>query len=40
MVVVPASYPDRVAVGQLLAGNGGHAVYYFGVGHVESLTGP
>ena len=24
----------------LMAGNGGHAVFYFGVGHVESLTGP
>jgi len=40
MVVVPASYPDRIAVGRLMAGNGGHAVFYFGVGHVESLTGP
>jgi len=40
MVVVPASYPDRVAVSRLMAENGGHAVYYFGVGHVESLTGP
>jgi hypothetical protein len=40
MVVVPVSYPDRIAVGRLMAGNGGHAVNYFGVGHVESLTGP
>jgi hypothetical protein len=40
MVVVPASYPGRIAVGRLMAGNGGHAVFYFGVGHVESLTGP
>jgi hypothetical protein len=40
MVVVPASYPDRVGIGNLMAGNGGHAVFYFGVGHVESLTGP
>ena len=40
MIVVPASYPDRVGVSHLMAGNGGHAVYYFGIGHVESLTGP
>jgi hypothetical protein len=40
LVVLPASYPQRVAIGRLMAANGGHAVYYFGVGHVESLTGP
>jgi hypothetical protein len=40
MIVVPASYADRLAVSRLMAGNGGHAVFYFGVGHVESLTGP
>ena len=40
LMVVPASYPDRVAVSHLMAGNGGHAVYYFGLGLVESLTGP
>ena len=40
MVVVPASYPDRIPVSDLMADNGGHAVFYFGVGHVESLTGP
>jgi hypothetical protein len=40
MIVIPASYEDRTAFGHLLAGHHGHAVYYFGVGHVESLTGP
>jgi hypothetical protein len=40
MMVIPASYPGRVTIGRLMAGNGGHAVFYFGVGHVESLTGP
>jgi hypothetical protein len=40
LVVVPASYPDRVGIAQLMAANGGHAVFYFGIGHVESLTGP
>lgn len=40
MVVVPTSYPGRIDVSHLMAGNGGHAVYYFGIGHVESLTGP
>ena len=40
MVVVPTSYPGRIEVSNLMAGNGGHAVFYFGVGHVESLTGP
>src|SRR3954463_12095334 len=40
LIVVPASYRDRVAISHLMAGNGGHAVFYFGVGHVESLTGP
>ena len=40
MIVVPASYPDRATISQLIAANGGHAVFYFGVGHVESLTGP
>ncbi|MEV4347187.1 hypothetical protein AB0J83_22250 [Actinoplanes sp. NPDC049596] len=40
LVVVPASYEDREELARLMAGNGGHAVFYFGVGHVESLTGP
>jgi hypothetical protein len=40
LVVVPAAYEDRSGIAHLMAGNGGHAVYYFGVGHVESLTGP
>jgi hypothetical protein len=40
MIVVPSSYADRLGIGQLMAQNLGHAVYYFGVGHVESLTGP
>jgi hypothetical protein len=40
LVVVPASYEDRGGLAHLMAGNGGHAVYYFAVGHVESLTGP
>jgi hypothetical protein len=40
MIVVPAAYPERVGIAHLLAGNLGHAVFYFGVGHVESLTGP
>jgi hypothetical protein len=40
MIVVPVSYPSRTAVGRLMTGHGGHAVFYFGVGHVESLTGP
>ena len=40
LVVVPASNADRIGVARLMAANGGHAVYYFGIGHVESLTGP
>lgn len=40
MIVVPLSYPERDGIARLLVRNLGHAVYYFGIGHVESLTGP
>jgi len=40
MIVVPLSYPERDDIARLLVQNLGHAVYYFGIGHVESLTGP
>lgn len=40
MIVVPLSYPERDGIARLLVQNLGHAVYYFGIGHVESLTAP
>jgi hypothetical protein len=32
--------PGLGNIARLLVRNRGHAVYYFGIGHVESLTGP
>lgn len=40
MLVVPLSYPERSDIARLLVRNLGHAVYYFGIGHVESMTAP
>jgi hypothetical protein len=40
LVVVPTDDAGRDEIARLMVANGGHAVYYFGVGHVESLTAP
>ena len=40
LVVVPTGFAGRIEVARLMVANGGHALYYFGVGHVESLTAP
>lgn len=40
MIVVPLSYAERDDIGRLLVRNHAHAVYYFGIGRAESLTGP
>jgi hypothetical protein len=40
LLVVPASFADRAQLARLFAEHDGHAVFYFGVGHVDSLSAP
>jgi hypothetical protein len=40
LVVIPATRAERLALARLFADRRGHAVFYFGVGHVESSSAP